>query len=80
MKDRIQKMKDWMADHPDVVIAGTVITFYAALAACAIHIDRKQREADAENWTRVTDAAMDRNKIILPNRDGSFWILDREAS
>lgn len=76
MKERARKVKDWMSNNPDTVFLGGVCAFYAALIAVAIKV-AKDEEARQEGIRASLMNAVNEGKTILPNTDGTFWIIDR---
>lgn len=77
--NRTAKVKAWMKSHKDEIeataIVGAMIGVYVGFVALSIKME-KQQQQDAENTRQQLVDAVNAGKTILPNQDGSFWILD----
>lgn len=72
MKNKLKKVKEWASDHSDELYVGGIIA--ASFAVCALAYAgavKTQKE-----YTNTVEEAIRSGKTILPNPDGSLWILD----
>lgn len=79
MESRWSRVKRWCKNHEVELAAGATIAVYAAAVVVAMKVDiRNQRayqQAVSDRNQRITNA-INSGKQILPNPDGSFWIID----
>ena len=78
------RLKKWWNEHGDVAIVygvyGTVMAAYVGIIAAAVHANKKQQaeyERQEADWHAGIADALKTGKTILPNRDGSYWVIDK---
>lgn len=75
MKNRIQKMKAWMSENSDLVFAGVVYGGLFAAGCAALVVGAKQQAKIREELAE----AASQGHTILPNTDGTYWIIKKTA-
>lgn len=79
MTTRYQKAKAWASKHSEEIMMLTVFVATAAVAAYIGKLSFDQiAEANAEveaNRQKIQDA-VNRGCSVLPNPDGSYWIIE----
>lgn len=86
---RTQKIKNWIVKHEEGVAIAAVCTVYAAFVGGIIYLAKKSQEemdraeeelqqALVERQQNIVDA-INRGDQILPNLDGTYWIIHRDT-
>lgn len=75
MKDKLKRMKAWIENHSDELIIGGVYLGCAVFTGLVVKASLKH---NAQVQEQLQQAIAD-GKTILPNADGSYWILDLDV-
>ena len=78
--NRRQKIKAWCSDHKEeLATAGIAAGILGLLAAAFVLEDKMYKAQVAEEQARQKQLleAFNRGAGLLPNSDGSFWIIER---
>lgn len=74
---RFRRLKEWASRNSEqigaVVGITGVVAIYGGVVALAYHLQKKQ---NAE-WDATVSDALRTGKTIIPQKDGSFMILDK---
>lgn len=83
MKNPLKSVKKYMSDHSEAIAVGVGITGVIALYALAIVAAVKQTQNEAAHELMVKQALLEANArgdMILPNSDGSYWLVPRDTT
>lgn len=71
------KIKKWMKEHSEevVVYGALAASFVGTVAICVFAA--KAAKVEEEKWEATVNDALRTNKLIIPQKDGSFVIVDR---
>lgn len=82
MKEKFEKAKEWTKNHKEELQVAAIcvgfVAFYAGIIVMAYKVNKNGEEAWAARQQIFADAFA-RGAQVLPNPDGSFWIIEPKA-
>lgn len=82
MRNRINKVKEWMKDHPDETYAAAIVAFGLSLFTASVMLERNHRNKRIADMIMADDMAAERTaqalkdgKTVLQDAYGFMWIV-----
>lgn len=73
------RVRGWASRNEDAVVVGTCVAIYGLIVGAMVYATKRNIEAaekQEEDRKQLVLEAVRSGKQILPNADGSFWIID----
>ena len=73
------RLRGWARRNEDALVVGSAVTIYVDVVGAIVYAVKREQDTIAkaeEDRQQLIMNAVRSGKQILPNPDGSFWIID----